>query len=124
MGRYYWGDIEGKFWFAVQPSYAADQFGYEGIYNEHEGTLEYHFKEEHAFAVRKQLRFLKETLGDYIEKFENFFKANSGYNDDMLKDQIDARAKYMLPLYADYLLGLKIKKAIKKYGECYFEAEC
>jgi hypothetical protein len=124
MGRYYWGDIEGKFWFAVQPSYAADQFGYEGIYNEHEGTLVYHFKEEHALAVRKQLRFLKETLGDYIEKFENFFKANRGYNDDMLKDQIDAKAKYMLPLYADYLLGLKIKKAIKKFGECYFEAEC
>ena len=42
----------------------------------------------------------------------------------MLKDQIDANAKYMLPLYADYLLGLKIKKALKKHGVCYFEAEC
>ena len=41
----------------------------------------------------------------------------------MLKDQIDAKAKYMLPLYADYLLGLKIKKAIEIRG-CYFEAEC
>ncbi len=27
MGRYYSGDIEGKFWFAVQSSYAADRFG-------------------------------------------------------------------------------------------------
>ena len=29
MGRYYNGDIEGKFWVAVQPSNAADQFGVE-----------------------------------------------------------------------------------------------
>lgn len=124
MGRYYWGDIEGKFWFAVQPSNAADQFGCEGIYNEVEGTLEYHFKKEHALAVRERLRYLKKSLGDYIEKFENFFKANRWYNDDMLKDQIDDKAINLLPLYADYLLGLKIKKAIKKFGECYFEAEC
>ena len=27
MGRYYNGDIEGKFWFAVQSSDCADRFG-------------------------------------------------------------------------------------------------
>jgi hypothetical protein len=30
MGRYYHGDIEGKFWFAVQSSNDADFFGCEG----------------------------------------------------------------------------------------------
>ena len=30
MGRYYSGDIEGKFWFAVQSSDDADNFGVEG----------------------------------------------------------------------------------------------
>ena len=30
MGRYYNGDIEGKFWFAVQSSDDADYFGVEG----------------------------------------------------------------------------------------------
>ena len=30
MGRYYRGDIEGKFWFAVQQSDDADYFGVEG----------------------------------------------------------------------------------------------
>ena len=30
MGRYYNGDIEGKFWFAVQSSNDADFFGCEG----------------------------------------------------------------------------------------------
>ena len=27
MGRYYTGDIEGKFWFALQSSNAASRFG-------------------------------------------------------------------------------------------------
>ena len=30
MGRYYSGDIEGKFWFALQSSDAADRFGVVG----------------------------------------------------------------------------------------------
>ena len=30
MGRYYSGDIEGKFWFALQSSNCADRFGREG----------------------------------------------------------------------------------------------
>ena len=30
MGRYYQGDIEGKFWFGVQDSEDADFFGCEG----------------------------------------------------------------------------------------------
>ena len=30
MGRYYSGDIDGKFWFAVQPSDDANYFGVEG----------------------------------------------------------------------------------------------
>ena len=30
MGRYYTGDIEGKFWFGVQDSTDADYFGVQG----------------------------------------------------------------------------------------------
>ena len=30
MGRYYSGDIEGKFWFGIQESNDADNFGVEG----------------------------------------------------------------------------------------------
>ena len=33
MGRYYSGDIEGKFWFAIQSSDDADYFGVEGVSN-------------------------------------------------------------------------------------------
>ena len=41
MGRYYTGDIEGKFCFAVQSSYAADRFGFEGT----PSYINYHFNE-------------------------------------------------------------------------------
>ena len=39
MGRYYGGDIEGKFWFGVQSSSDADHFGIEGQASE----LNYYF---------------------------------------------------------------------------------
>ena len=42
MGRYYNGDIEGKFWFAVQSSNDADYFGVEGDAR----FLNYYFTEE------------------------------------------------------------------------------
>ena len=35
MGRYYCGDIDGKFWFAVQSSNDADNFGVQGYYPNH-----------------------------------------------------------------------------------------
>ena len=31
MGRYYTGDIEGKFWFGIQSSNSADRFGVIGL---------------------------------------------------------------------------------------------
>lgn len=41
MGRYYSGDIEGKCWFGIQDSDAADRFGVTGTTPEY---LEYHFQ--------------------------------------------------------------------------------
>ncbi len=43
MGRYYSGDIEGKFWFGVQSSDDADFFGVTGYAPE---TLEYYFEKD------------------------------------------------------------------------------
>ena len=42
MGRYYSGDIDGKFWFATQSSNDADFFGVTGYQPE---KLEYDFEE-------------------------------------------------------------------------------
>jgi hypothetical protein len=43
MGRYYSGDIEGKFWFALQDSDAADRFGVEG---DQPNYITYYFDED------------------------------------------------------------------------------
>ena len=66
MGRYYDGDINGKFMFAVQSSAAADRFGSEGNHN----YLEYYFDDEHLPTIEKELALLKEDF----EKVEEFFK--------------------------------------------------
>ena len=47
MGRYYKGDIEGKFWFGVQSSADADFFGKEGAPN----YLSYYFDEEDLTTI-------------------------------------------------------------------------
>jgi hypothetical protein len=61
MGRHYYGDIEGKFWFAVQSSYDADFFGVEHkkIYNRKCGcTYSEHdecgctVEHEHNFSIK------------------------------------------------------------------------
>jgi hypothetical protein len=49
MGRYYHGDIEGKFWFGVQSSNDAEYFGVEGNTN----YLHYYFDEDNKKDVHK-----------------------------------------------------------------------
>ena len=118
MGRYYNGDIEGKFWFAVQSSNAADRFGQMG---EHSDSLNYYYGKEHLETVQNELKNIEETLGDELKRFEDFFKKNNGYNDDMLKKE--KISELLLEDYADYLLGKKIEECIIKNDKCFFEAE-
>ena len=59
MGRHYLGDIEGKFWFAVQSSNAADRFGSTGY---EPSYLEYYFNEEHLPKVQEELKKLKKFV--------------------------------------------------------------
>ena len=62
MGRYYRGDINGKFWFAIQDSDDADFFGSKG---EPPNTLEYYFDaEEHKESIISGIEFCVMQLGD------------------------------------------------------------
>ena len=124
MGRYYNGDIEGKFWFAVQPSDCADRFGAIGYTPE---AIQYDFsKEEHYDKVCVEIKAIEKALGDNKEKLDKFFEDNNGYNDEMLvkagfpKDKI----KHMLEDYADLRIGKQIKECLEKQGYCCFEGEC
>ena len=117
MGRYYNGDIEGKFWVAVQPSDAADQFGVEGCPPD---SLEYYFYKENIPAVESGIKKIRKRL-DY-DKVHGFFKDTGWYNEDDLKKNNITRDE--VRDYADLSLGERILKCLEENEECHFTAEC
>ena len=113
MGRYYDGDIEGKFMFAVQSSTAADRFGSEGYNN----YVDYYFDESHLGTISKELSTLKPSW----EKVTEFFKDKDSWNSEQ---QVEAGISTQeMSDFADYRLGIQIEECIKKEGECNFQAE-
>ena len=118
MGRYYNGQIEGKFWFALQSSDCADRFGVSGTTPE---VLNYYFEESDLEGVEEEIARIEESLGDKIKIIEDFFKDNNGYNDGMLAKA--GITNHELSEYADLGMGKQIRDCIKENGECSFEAE-
>jgi hypothetical protein len=118
MGRYYSGDIEGKFWFALQSSLAADRFG---VTHNEPNFVEYYFDEDNLEDVENEIKSIEESLGDKLKSIERFFEDNTGYNDSMLEEAGIYRAE--LSDYADLGLGIKIRDCIKENGSCCFDAE-
>ena len=123
MGRYYGGDIEGKFWFGVQSSDDASFFGGE----ESEPTyISYCFTKEDKEDMQKGIDTCNLELGDWKMKLDKFFKDNLSYNDAIVKDyglNVEMfRSK--LVWYARLDLGQKIFDYVEEHGECNFEAEC
>lgn len=118
MGRYYSGDIEGKFWFAVQSSSAADRFGVSG--HQPEVSI-YDFQEEDLEGVETEIQAIEEKLGDKLKVIEDFFASRDSYNDKTLAEAGITGAE--VSEYADLTLGRKIRDCIKENGSCNFEAE-
>jgi len=120
MGRYYSGDINGKFWFALQSSTAANRFGgyeYEPSY------IEYQFEEEHLPEVIAEIKRIEDNLGPLLKVIDDFFVANTSYNDEMLENHTTPISKHDLNEYADLQLGIKIRNCLQENGECNFTAE-
>jgi hypothetical protein len=118
MGRYYSGDIEGKFWFALQSSDAADRFG---VIGDQPNYITYYFDEDNLEDVEAEIKNIEETLGDKIATLDKFFEENNGYNDEMI-EKIGI-TKDELRDYADLGLGKQIRDCIVKTSSCSFEAE-
>ena len=70
MGRYYEGDIEGKFWFAVQESNDADFFGVTG---EQPNYLTYFYSTYDLDNIKEGIKTCKTVLGDLKKKLDDFF---------------------------------------------------
>ena len=118
MGRYFTGMIEGKFWFGLQSSIAADRFGV--TYNE-PSYVEYYYTQDDLQGVEDEIKVIEESLGDKLQVIEKFFEEHNGYND---KDIIDLGVSMNeLKEYADLGLGIKIRDCIKEEGYCTFDAE-
>jgi len=90
MGRHYDGDIEGKFWFAVQSSDDGEYFGALDITEEntdsdyHEGFVDYVIYFSDIDKVKAGIDLCKRQLrGNYVILSE-FFSNNNGYNDEMI----------------------------------------
>lgn len=133
MGRYYYGDIDGKFWFGVQSSEAPLRFGAEErevwYYDEDEEqevlddcNVEYIL--DNVEKVNSELSNIENYLGiDKIKKMEDFFNSIYSYSDKMLQENDIAEEE--LVEYADYTLGKKILECMLNNGKgtCSFTAE-
>src|SRR5574344_1813916 len=123
MGRYAFGDIDHKYWFAVQNSDAADRFGVTGV---EPSELYYYLDRGNLEDVEENISVIKKQLGKHRTKMKEFFKSNSAYTDEALAKYLDlpeAKVKTLLSAYADYELGMKIRKSILETGQCEFTAE-
>jgi hypothetical protein len=130
MGRYYQGDIEGKFWFGVQSSDDANNFGGSEIeLQDDDGEiyeLEYFFNKEDLESINEGIQTCITNLGEFKSKLDEVFSSSNGYNPDVLAKQLGvAEAKYstIMDSYARLHLGNKIKKCVEDNGECRFTAE-
>ena len=121
MGRYYSGDIEGKFWFRVQSSGDGEFFGCEANVLT---IIDYYAEDLEEAEIGLQKCF--EALGEYKIKLDQFFSEHSAYNDKQLAETLnvcEAKAQTLLLWYARRELGEKIINCLKEKGHCEFEAE-
>ncbi len=124
MGRFYHGDINGKFWFAIQQSDDADFFGSTG---EAPTTLEYYFDEdEHKESIISGIEFCVMQLGDFKEKIDDYFEEHNGYTPLKLSEYLKVSEKRLTELlmwYARLKLGNEILDCVHEKGSCNFYAE-
>ena len=118
MGRYYRGDIEGKFWFGLQTSDCAMRFG--GEANEPQ-YIEYKFDEDDLDGIKKEIAKIQESLGENLNRISDYFKNNNGYT--MEEFQAMGITDEMLSDYADLELGIQIRDCVIAEGSCNFDAD-
>jgi len=127
MGRYYSGDIEGKFAFAIQNSDAADRFGVTG---QTPNFIEYYYNEDNLEELQKELKNIEDAFGPQKQALKTYFDLYKTQDDAPLsftsyieKGGLPELKESQLSEYYDYLLGRKILECIKETGSCTFDAE-
>ena len=123
MGRYYHGDIEGKFWFGIQPSDDPKFFGAE---EEAPDYISYYTEDLKAIEVG--IKSCKKHLGKYYKDVHHFFTET--VNDPNYAQRLhewlnisEVKAENLMGWYARLELGEKMYKQVKEHGSCAIEAE-
>lgn len=118
MGRYYTGDIEGKFWFGVQSSYAPENIGGELM----RVTFQFADKRVVDFHIQR----LNNQLGDNVAKLDKYFKENPCYNDEDLAKYLEIKTdevKGILKDYADLELARQVSEYLQTADYCEIDCE-
>jgi DNA-directed RNA polymerase subunit L len=118
MGRYYSGDIEGKFWPAVQCSTVGERFGCMEFRPE---VIEYYADQDTLPEINEELKNIEDKMGNQLAKFEEFFNKSCGWNDEKLRTA--GLNPSLIEDYADYTFGIKLRDCIIEQGSCSFTAE-
>lgn len=127
MGRYYYGDIEGKFVFGLQSSFAADQFGSEAVDESYEELdddgdtcwveqYSYYFCEDHLDDIKDGLTNLYTRMTPYKNTLKRAYHSSSIF-------QLTDEESRLYPLYADFRLGCQILECVERTGSCSFEVD-
>jgi len=103
MGRYYYGDVEGKFMFAVQPSNAAERFGAE---EQEQAYIDYTMCKGDYEKLCAELLSIEKT-GAPQRVREMFIATGDRWSDDKLNEH--GVTQDDMSEYADWVLGKKMK---------------
>ena len=140
MGRYYDGDIEGKFWFGIQSSCDGEFFGAKDITEEnkeedyHGGYVDYCIANSNIDSVLEGIYICKTLLDKNYKILTDFFEANNGYNEEMVIDYYKRKHNIkiseeeitaLLGYLARLELGIKILIFFNQNPDkdCHFTAE-
>tara|TARA_R110000803_G_scaffold11686_6_gene34736 strand:- start:6229 stop:6624 length:396 start_codon:yes stop_codon:yes gene_type:complete len=130
MGRYYSGDIEGKFWFGLQSSNDGEYFGaVEDSWTQYEV-----YPDSLEDEVLPGIEQCRKELGAWEKRLAKYFKENNGYNPIAMAKELSNKHKQnineeelrdLLTVYARLGLGIQIRDwMVANPGEnLKFEAE-
>ena len=127
MGRYYSGDIEGKFVFGSQSSTAADRFGVEG---QMPGHLDYYYDKANLEDLETELKLIEDEMGEhgnYLKIYYSLYGSDDNvkisFEEYLVKGDKKPLSKDQYLEFFDYRIGKKIQSCIKEQGDCSFTAE-
>lgn len=131
MGRYYSGDIEGKFWFGVQSSDDANHFGGVEVEVEDEESedvmsMDYFFEKDDLEDINAGIQECLDGLGENKKKIDDYFETRPSYNDDQMANDLEMTKEELrenLEIYARLRLGNQIKECVERTGQCNFTAD-